>query len=386
MSTDLILVGGGLANSLVAWRLKARLPALRLLVLEQGERLGGNHTWSFYETDLEPEQRAWIDPLVAHRWPHYDVRFPGLERRLNTGYRSIPSERLDAVIGGALGDAVRRGVTVSEIDAAGVTLDDGERLEAGAVIDGRGDRGGDHLLLGYQKFLGQEVELSAPHGRSGPVIMDATVDQTDGYRFVYTLPFGERRMLIEDTYYSDWPSLDPAPSRQAIAEYAAAQGWTIERVVREETGSLPITLAGDPHGHWADAPDNVARSGLAALLFHATTGYSLVEAVRFADAVAALPSFDASTLAQLARRTSLSLWRRQGYFRFLNRMLFRAAAPERRWVVLRRFYGLSEGLIERFYAGRLTMGDKLRILSGKPPVPILPALGCLKPAAAEAAR
>ncbi len=386
MSTDLILVGGGLANSLVAWRLKQRHPSLRLLVLEQGDRLGGNHTWSFYESDLKASQHAWIDPLVAHRWPHYDVRFPGLERRLPTGYRSIPSERLDSVVGAALGDAVRLNATVTDVDAAGVTLASGERLDAGAVIDGRGDRGGQHLLLGFQKFLGQEVEFAEPHGRDGPVIMDATVDQRDGYRFIYTLPFDERRMLIEDTYYSDGPVVDQAVSRNTIADYAADQGWTIERIVREEMGSLPITLAGDARRYWADAPENVARSGLAALLFHATTGYSLVEAVRFADAVAAQRSFDAATLARLSRRISFSLWRRQAYFRLLNRMLFRAATPEERWLVLRRFYGLRKGLIERFYAGRLTPFDKLRIVVGRPPVPFFRGVACLNPATAGVLR
>ncbi|MEC9481861.1 MAG: lycopene cyclase family protein, partial [Halomonas sp.] len=41
-----------------------------------------------------------------------------------------------------------------------------------------------------------------------------------------------------------------------------------------------------------------------------------------------------------------------------------------RWRVMQRFYGLPEPLIERFYAGRLTAADKLRIVVGKPPVPL----------------
>jgi lycopene beta-cyclase len=41
--------------------------------------------------------------------------------------------------------------------------------------------------------------------------------------------------------------------------------------------------------------------------------------------------------------------------------------------VLEHFYGLSEGLIRRFYAARLSLWDRLRILSGRPPVPVLRA-------------
>ncbi len=51
-------------------------------------------------------------------------------------------------------------------------------------------------------------------------------------------------------------------------------------------------------------------------------------------------------------------------------MLFRAAEPGERWKVLRRFYGLREPLVRRFYSGASTALDKVRILAGKPPVPV----------------
>jgi lycopene beta-cyclase len=46
--------------------------------------------------------------------------------------------------------------------------------------------------------------------------------------------------------------------------------------------------------------------------------------------------------------------------------------------VLERFYRLRAPLIGRFYAGESTLSDKLRILSGKPPVPLVRALKVLK--------
>ena len=58
-------------------------------------------------------------------------------------------------------------------------------------------------------------------------------------------------------------------------------------------------------------------------------------------------------------------------------MLFDAARPEERYRVFERFYRLREPLVERFYAGRPTRADKLRILSGKPPVPVLAAIRAL---------
>jgi len=61
----------------------------------------------------------------------------------------------------------------------------------------------------------------------------------------------------------------------------------------------------------------------------------------------------------------------------LNRMLFHAAKPHERYKVLQRFYRLPPGLIGRFYAGESNVFDKLRILTGRPPIPIPRALGAL---------
>ena len=76
--------------------------------------------------------------------------------------------------------------------------------------------------------------------------------------------------------------------------------------------------------------------------------------------------------------TARRCWADRSFYRLLDRMLFRAAAPAERYRVLERFYTLRAGIVGRFYAGRSTFADKLRILSGKPPVPIGRALAGLK--------
>lgn len=370
---DLILVGGGLANGLIAWRLHQERPDVRLLLLESSGALGGNHTWSFHETDLAPDQRRWIAPLVRWQWGSHDVRFPRLRRHLEGGYASIPSERFDAVLRQVLGQAVRLHTPVADVRPREVRLQDGRWLHAGAVIDGRGQPPLEHLDLGWQKFLGQVLQLEAPHHLSGPVLMDATVDQHDGYRFVYTLPLDERVVLVEDTFYADGAALDEHALRRNIGEYARVQGWQVKAVLREERGVLPIALDGDPKALWRAAA-GVARAGLAAALFHPTTGYCLPEAVRLAVHVATQPDLTASALFASMRTHALGRWRDQAFFRLLNRMLFRAAEPSRRRHVMQRFYGLPEPLVARFYAGQPTWADRLRILAGKPPVPLGAAL------------
>ena len=370
---DLILVGGGLANGLIAWRLRTARPELRILLLEQGARLGGNHTWSFHDGDLDDAQQRWLAPMVSHRWPHYQVVFPAYTRTLPSGYASILSEDFARVLAPALGSgpdaALRLGARATRVTPTEVELDTGETLHARAVIDGRGPAPATHLALGYQTFLGQEVRLAAPHGLAAPIIMDAGVEQQDGYRFVYVLPFGPQRLLIEDTHYVDGNAWEPERLRANIAAYAEARGWRILEVLREEEGRLPIVLAGDFKAYWDDLAGQPS-AGLRAGLFHSTTGYSLPHAVRLSERIAAMRDLDAPTLFAAIRAEAAQEWRRQRFFRLLNRMLFLAGSPDHRWRVMQRFYRLPASLISRFYAGRLSLQDKARLLSGKPPVPV----------------
>lgn len=369
---DAILVGGGLANQLIAWRLADRRPDLRVAIVERGPDLGGNHTWSFHETDLDPAQRAWIDPLVTFRWPRQEVRFPGQPHRiLETGYRSVLSDHLaDAVrehCGNltVLTDSEAVSVNPTEIELAG-----GQTLAAPLVIDGRGALRDQPLALAYQKFFGLEIETKTGHGQDHPIIMDALVPQTDGYRFVYTLPMTPTRILVEDTYYSEEPTFDPERLEDRVRDYIAQKGWEISHVVRSEKGVLPISLAGDIDRHWATLGKELPRAGLRAWLFHSTTGYSVPYAARLADLIADAPRLTSPEIVALTERASRSVWSEQTFMRLINRLLFVGARPDERVRVMARFYRLGEPLIQRFYAGRTTLADKIRILSGKPPIPI----------------
>lgn len=373
---DLILVGAGLANGLIALRLRQQRPSLRVLMLESGAQAGGNHTWSFHLTDLNAQQLAWIDPLVSRRWQGYSVRFRQHHRQLRGGYASVLSDNFAQHLQATFGSDLQCGVEVTSLTSTTVTLADGRVLQAAAVIDGRGANPGTHLTLGYQAFVGQMLRTTKPHGLTRPIIMDAKVAQGEGYRFVYVLPFDQDVVLVEDTHYIDSAQPDLDALRGNITGYVHAQGWSVAEVVREEQGVLPITLAGDPHAFWRERAGQPC-SGLRAGLFHPTTGYSLLEAVRLAELIADLPVLEAEPMSAAIQSHAAACWRRQGFFRGLNRMLFLASRPQDRWQVMQRFYALPEPLIERFYAGHSTLRDKLRILAGKPPVPVLKACTAL---------
>ena len=373
---DLIILGGGLAGGLAALAVRARRPDLTLTLVEPQDRLGGNHLWSFFASDIAPSDAALVEPLIAHRWPGYDVRFPAHRRLIDQPYRTIESERLDAVVRIALpANAIIR-AAATRASPTDVTLDDGRTLTAKAVLDTRGLSAAPiGLVCGWQKFCGQLLDIPAGHGLERPLVMDAAVDQAEGYRFVYCLPFSPTVLFVEDTYYSDTPDLDRDELARRIAAYAAAQGWRVAGISREETGVLPVVMGGDFDAFWPP-DDRLARGGVRAALFHPLTSYSLPDAVRFAAWLASEAPIDAR-LGAATRARALDHWRRGRFDRLLAKLLFKAADPPQRYRILERFYRLPAPLIARFYAGRSTLADRLRILAGRPPVSVARAIAAL---------
>lgn len=376
---DLAIVGGGLAGGLIALALAKQRPDLKTVLIEQDNHFGGNHIWSYFANDVAPDHRWLTAPLVTYGWSGHDVHFPGHSRLLDGIYYSIESERLDWMLRHTLAPhCLLTGRAVKAVSPRLVVLEGAQRIIAGGVIDARGAADLHHLDCGWQKFTGQLMQLSEPHDLTRPIIMDATVDQIDGYRFVYVLPIGMDKLFVEDTYYSDRPDHDPRRLRQRIAEYADSKGWQVERVLREENGVLPVVMGGDLENYWASGSGRVAKAGARGGFFQAVTSYSLPDAVRTAIYVAELDDFDGDRLHLALKRRSEQHWQAGKFYRMLNKMLFRAAKPSERYKILERFYRLDPVLIDRFYAGQSTAFDKLRILSGKPPVPIGPAIKAIR--------
>ena len=274
---DVAVLGGGLAGGLIALALAKLRPELHVAVIERGAALGGNHVWSFFASDLPAGAAELIEPLIVARWDDYEVRFPRRRRRLATPYCSITSSRFDAAVRAALPPgAILSGCTVTQVAQDRIELEYGRTIAAHAVIDARGTAGLPHMEGGWQKFVGQLIRTAQPHGLERPVVMDATVEQHDGYRFVYCLPFSANEVFVEDTYYSDWPELDVALLRERIGAYCANAGWQVAEVLSEETGVLPVVARGD----WASFRAGAETPGVALAGVRASLGschFSVVE-------------------------------------------------------------------------------------------------------------
>lgn len=381
-SSDIIIVGAGLSGLLTAWYALDRNPELSLTIIEASGRMGGDHTWSFNRSDIRDDLHNFIAPFIAKSWPRYDVKFPGRDRTLDIPYCTGNSDTLRNCVQPFIDNGrltVHLNTAVTALTSTTVTLETGEVLKTPWVLDARGFEPRDDVFLGYQKFVGRTIKTKTPHGLERPIIMDATVPQLGGYRFVYCLPFSDHEILVEDTYYTDGKDLSENAVAARVDDYINAKGWGDHELIRQEKGVLPITLAfdGARFETFSNAAGRATPLGIRAGYYHAVTGYSFPQAMKSAWLIGE-KIHEANGALHLAieemDQHEFDHYAEEKFLRLLNRMLFRAAKPQERYKVLERFYGLREGLIKRFYAEGLTKLDKLRILSGKPPVPIHKAL------------
>jgi lycopene beta-cyclase len=372
---DHIIVGGGLQGCLVAHAIAHHQPQADVLLIERSSTLCGNHTWSLHQSDVPQSAHDWFDPLITFRWPGYVVKFPSEVQRVKIGYATITSESLREATeklaagrtpqsGGSL--SVHCGAACQILSPTLVQLGT-EQIDAAVVIDCRGRAASQRPPQGsgYQSFIGHEYETGGVWPEAEPTVMDVFADQSSGFEFLYELPFGNGRVLLEYTRFSEEAGVDPSRAEAAIRARLAAAGLGGRTPVRTETGCLPM-----PYTVASGSEPVAVAGGYATCWFHAATGYSMPLALRFAELTAvASPGRVRQAVAQAVSRESA----RRSFTRFLNRMLFCLVKPSDRWKIFRRFYRvLSEDQIARFYAHRFTAWDALRIVVGIPPAGLSP--------------
>jgi lycopene beta-cyclase len=281
---------------------------------------------------------------------------------------------------------------VAEISGTGIVTAKGERYSGRLVLDCRGPRRDGALTYsqcGYQKFWGFEIALKYDWPFDGPIVMDDRVDQSDGFRFIYTLPLERRRVLVEDTRFANEPGIDRDECLAQVRKYLATIGVDDWSIVREEHGILPMPISSErmpgtnTRTSTGENPQAIC-GGYAGGWFHAATGYSFPLAIAFAEAIAR--STPESAESEIARLAAAHRSRSQ-FGRFLNRLLFRLVKPKARYQIFRRFYKvLSADSIARFYSHRFTWLDAFRIVVGLPPGGLQPFrfMGSFLPARTKA--
>jgi lycopene beta-cyclase len=207
-------------------------------------------------------------------WEYAVLDVPALHSYLSDGLTGV-----DVRVGRAVGSP-ERGV---------VALADGSRIRASVVVDAAGrwrplaateKRGIPAEQTAYGLVL-DEGAVASLVDAGAALFMDWRADHGEsGWpTFLYAIPLGGGRVLVEETSLARRPGLPLSTLRRRLHARLERRGVSIPKDVRDEKVSFPVDdLRHDGKG--------VLGFGAAAPLIHPATGYSLAASFRLAPQVA----------------------------------------------------------------------------------------------------
>lgn len=282
VDADLVILGGGLAGLTLAARLARERSGLRVVVLEPRTVYQDDRSWCFWR----PEQND-LSHLVSHSWKTWTFsdpagrtfrhRVPGLTYQYIRARDFYASMQADIALSKRVD--LRLGVSAETVTA----VTGGVRVETSAgsllarqVIDTR-PRATESML--YQSFVGFELEREHPFSFDpGEVtLMGSLTADTEGLRFVYTLPLGPNRAIVE------WTRFGMAPIKRErlvgeLDEVLTGLGLADARRVRSEGGVLAMGLGKQT----AKSIPGVVYAGNAGGALRAASGYGFLRIQRWA--------------------------------------------------------------------------------------------------------
>jgi lycopene beta-cyclase len=355
-----LIAGGGIAACMAALAMARLRPDVPLLIVEESERFGGEGYHHFADAEFGPDGAELIGPLAVERWPGFYVAFPGFSRKLKAEWAGFSGADLHRAVIETLTDKqIRLGTRVVAVREDALVLDGGETIKAEGAIDARGAANLSTLDLLYEARLERDYQLKEPHRVDRPVLIDATVDQAGGFRFMQCVPLGEDRLIVADVCLSERAQSDDRAGARLDA-YLAARGWKKKRMTGQAARVRPLPVGGDFAAFWRLGGARVAKLGLRGGFVNPATGRTIADAVRNARLLADQRDFSGPALHDLFEAEAKAAWKKREPLRALPAALA-AAPPEERRDLIARLYGLEPGLIARLQADQLGLIDRMRV-------------------------
>ena len=238
-------------------------------------------------------------------------------------------------------------------DAYQILTECGKVYHAAAIIDCRASALQAVQANYYQSFVGQQLLLK--HAIKKPMavqLMSQLQSSQQQTQFIYVLPISERELLVEPTVFGASP-VSPQTLLPQINQWLHQQGLTVQQVLRQEQGVLPMGQLESAQSAWPVA-------GIQSGALRASTGYGFLSIQQWAVAAAAAfiqqGCFNTSTVRQTTADK-------------LDRLFIRvlAAQPERGAALFMQMaMALPGDRFARFMSeqGRLT--DWLRVIAAMP--------------------
>lgn len=283
MPMDVLVVGGGPAGSALAGACARR--GLDTGLLDPSPAQPWIPTYGLWSREL-PDDLP--ESVVAARAAGRAIAVT--EHRLGWEYAVLDVPALQAHLAGQLtGVRIHTGRAVGSPEAGVVALADGSRLRASVVVDAGGrarplDPAARHGIPAEQTAFGLVVdeETAAPFTGPGEALfMDWRRDHgEDGWAtFLYAVPLGEGRTLLEETSLARRPGLPLSTLRRRLHARLAHHGVRLPDEARSEKVSFRVD-------HPRHRGAGVLGFGAAAPLIHPATGFSIAASLHLAPKVA----------------------------------------------------------------------------------------------------
>ncbi|GAB3635292.1 lycopene cyclase family protein [Hymenobacter arcticus] len=377
---DYVLVGGGAAGLSLAYHLarEPRLADKRVLLIEPAAKDQNDRTWSFWADEPTP-----FDALAVGEWTKIAFRSPSFERIFDLGayrYRTIRGLDFYQFVYQALAarpaqfTVVRGRVVALENMPAGVRVrtETGQEFTARYAFDSRPpaiEPQPATYRYQLQHFVGWELETD--HDVFDPAVvefMDFRGPQHHEARFIYVLPFGPRRALVEYTLFSAQP-LAKAEYEVHITDYLRdSLKLTTEqyRITAEEVGAIPMTDHPLPARDGARIINLGTRAGRA----KPSTGYAFrriqAQSARLVAALAATGQVPADVTGD------------QWQFRLFDTLLLdimQRRGETTRDIFTQLFERNPVERIFRFLDEKTSWADNLRVMNSVAPGPFIRSIG-----------
>jgi lycopene beta-cyclase len=392
MACDVVIAGGGLSGLACAVAVAQTNPQLDVRIFEARNAYVRDRTWSFWQSKDLPAMPLPIP--VRATWSRWQVGLgnaaPSFESP-GIAYVTVDAdavykhflEQLGALanVRLELGVELTLGVAQGERELHAVTP--AGDFRPAVVIDARGPtapKPGQWV----QHFVGVEIQTEADVWGSAAMTLMRFVPARDAVHFIYVLPYGPRRALVESTQFSVWSADTPWDAHEAALAQAIAQevGNTAWQTHYRERGALPLRFQSDPptpHAAWL-------KAGAAAGTMRPSTGYAFIDSLHHAQrlgrAVAALPWPQQGGAAWRAGLSALPRWHTAAVDQWMDRLFYEVLADD--WqrapkLFAQLFERAPTDAVVRFMAGRARWQDRMRVIAALPKTPFL--RGLLRPGA-----
>lgn len=372
---DLVVIGGGLAGlSLACWLdHMARIEGLAMpnvCVLEPRTHYTNDRTWCFWNLESHP-----FDSLISYRWPCWQV---GDGTRSVThngghqGYAMIPADKfyrkaLDT-LQGCPQLTLYRETAVQRVEARqnDVLVTAGSiQWRAQAVVDTRPPELSDRVRNGglWQLFTGAEIDCPGHGYALDRVHLMDFQPETDAISFIYLLPLGPNRLLVEWTEFHR--------ERRSLDFLALLTAWLNRnlkgpyRIERQESGALPMVEVPVPR-----KPSRVVNAGVRGGWMRPATGYHFASCQRgcadLAKQILEAHRSDQWMLRSPRLRSAGLGWMDGVFLRALRRHPERAPS----WFIA-MFAGTTAEQMSRFMNDQPRLADVLALMRALPPGPFI---------------